>query len=113
MTEEEKKELGLKSDLDNLVSQSYAKLGLLTFFTSGEKETRAWTTPAESSAPKAASVIHSDFEKYFLFANIIDWQKLIESGGWKKAKEVGAIRREGKDYVMQEGDVVEFIIGKR
>lgn len=113
MTEEEKRELGLKSDLDNLVRQSYAKLNLLTFFTSGEKETRAWTTAGSSSAPKAASVIHSDFEQFFLFTNVINWQKLIESGGWKKAKEVGAIRREGKEYQMQEGDVVEFIIGKR
>ncbi len=113
MTEEEKKELGLKSDLDNLVRQSYGKLGLLTFFTSGEKETRAWTTEFASSAPEAASAIHSDFERYFLFANIINWQRLIDAGGWKKAKEIGAIRREGKDYRMQEGDVVEFVIGKR
>ena len=113
MSEEEKKELELESTLNNLVRQSYETLGLTTFFTSGDKETRAWTTRKGSLAPEGASAIHSDFEKFFLFVNAINYTKLLELGGWKKAKEVGAIRREGKDYVMQEGDVVEFVIGKR
>ncbi len=113
MSDEDKKELELESHLDNLVRQSYSVLGLISFFTSGDKETRAWTTRENSTAPQAAAVIHSDFEKYFLFANAINYEKLLSIGSWKKAKEVGSIRREGKEYIMQEGDVVEFVIGKR
>lgn len=113
MTNEDKVELNLKSNLDNLVRHSYGLLGLLTFFTSGEKETRAWTTLKGSSAPEAAAAIHSDFQDFFMFANVINYQKLLEIGSWKKAKEMGLIRREGRDYIMQEGDTVEFVIGKR
>jgi len=112
ITPEEQKELGLKSQLDNLVRRSYSLLELLIFFTSGDKETRAWEVRKGASAPEAAGVIHSDFEKLFISANVIDWKKLLETGSWKKARELGAMRREGKGYLMQEGDVVEFLIGK-
>jgi ribosome-binding ATPase len=109
---EEQDELGLKSQLDDLVRHSYALLGLLTFFTSGDKETRAWEVKKGALAPQAAGVIHSDFEKNFISANVISWQKLLEAGSWKKARETGHIRREGKEYRMQEGDTVEFLVGK-
>ena len=109
---EEQVELGLKTQLDNLVRHSYELLGLLTFFTSGDKETRAWEVKMGALAPQAAGVIHSDFEKNFISANVIGWQKLLEASSWKKARELGQIRREGKEYLMQEGDVVEFLVGK-
>jgi len=112
ISSEERDELELKSQLDNLVRHSYDLLGLLTFFTSGDKETRAWEAKRGAPAPQAAGVIHSDFEKNFISANVISWEKLLEAGSWKKARELGQIRREGKEYVMQEGDVVEFLIGK-
>jgi len=83
---EEQDDLGLESQLDNLVRHSYNLLGLLTFFTSGDKETRAWETIIGALAPQAAGVIHSDFEKNFISANVINWQKLLEAGSWKKAR---------------------------
>ena len=109
---DEQKELELISKLENIVRHSYSLLGLSTFFTSGDKETRAWTIPKNCSAPEAAGVIHSDFQKLFISANVINWQKLLEAESWKNAREKGLIRREGKNYLMQEGDVVEFLIGK-
>ena len=109
---DEQKELELLSKLENIVRHSYGLLGLGTFFTSGDKETRAWTIQKSCSAPEAAGVIHSDFQKLFISANIINWQKLLDSGSWKNAREKGLIRREGKNYLMQEGDVVEFMVGK-
>jgi len=109
---EEQDDLGLKSQLDNLVRHSYDLLGLLTFFTSGDKETRAWEVRKGALAPEAAGVIHSDFQKNFISASVVGWQKLLETGSWKKARELGQIRREGKLYLIQEGDVVEFLIGK-
>lgn len=112
ITPEEREELGLKTQLDNLVRRSYELLGLLTFYTSGDKETRAWEVRKGALSPEAAGVIHSDFEKLFISANVIDWEKLLEAGSWKKARELGTIRREGKEYQLQEGDVVEFLIGR-
>ncbi len=110
MSEEEKKELELKSNIDSLIVAAYNLLGLETFLTTGEKETRAWTFKKGSSAPEAAAVIHTDFQEKFIRAEVIDWQKLLEIGSWGKAKEVGAIKMVGKDYIMQDGDVVEFRI---
>jgi len=112
ITPEEQKELDLKSQLDDLVRHSYELLGLLTFFTSGDKETRAWTTLKGALAPEAAGVIHSDFKNLFISANVINWQELIKAGSWKKARESGLLRREGKEYQMQEGDTVEFLVGR-
>ncbi len=102
-------ELGLdESGLDKLIKASYKLLNLVTFFTAGPKETRAWTCKAGTKAPGAAGIIHTDFEKGFIKAEVIDWQVLIECGGYATARERGLLRQEGKDYVIQDGDVVHF-----
>lgn len=106
------KELGLKeSGLDQLIKASYELLGLITFLTTGEKETRAWTVKGGTKGPKAAGVIHTDFEKAFIRAEVINWQDLLNAGGEAAAREKGQLRIEGKDYVMQDGDVVHFRVG--
>jgi GTP-binding protein YchF len=99
------------SGISALAEAAYTKLGLMSFLTAGEKEVRAWTIPANTLAPKAAGVIHTDFEQKFIKAEVINWQLFTELGGWKKAREAGKVRVEGKDYRMQEGDVVDFKIG--
>lgn len=102
-------DLGLKeSGLNRLVKASYKLLGLISFLTSGEDETRAWTIKEGTKAPQAAGKIHSDFEKGFIRAECIDWETLLEIGSYVKAKELGKVRSEGKDYVMKDGDVVLF-----
>ena len=102
-------DLGLKeSGLNRLVKASYKLLGLISFLTAGEPETRAWTIKEGTKAPQAAGKIHSDFEKGFIRAECIDWQLLLECGNYTKAKELGKVRSEGKDYVMKDGDVVLF-----
>lgn len=107
------KELGLKeSGLDKLIKVSYELLGLITFFTTGPDETRAWTVKSGAKAPEAAGVIHTDFEKGFIRAEVINWDKFIEAGGEVKAREKGLIRTEGKDYIMQDGDVCNFLFNK-
>ena len=83
-------------------------LGLRTFLTTGEKETRAWTFRAGAKAPEAAGVIHTDFQRGFIRAETIQWDELLECGSWAKAREVGKARVEGKDYVVQDGDVMDF-----
>ena len=112
MSPKEAEGLGLKSRLKDIVQHSYQLLSQLTFYTSGEKETRSWTTKKGALAPEAAGVIHSDFQKNFIRANVINWQKLLDVGSWKDAREKGLIRQEGKSYVMRKGDVVEFVTGK-
>lgn len=103
------KELQIESSgLDRLIKKSYNILGLITYFTSGEMETKAWTIPAGAKAPQAAGVIHTDFEKGFIRAEIISWKDLVDYGGEAKAKEKGLVRLEGKDYVMKDGDVAHF-----
>jgi len=103
------KELKLESSgLDKLIKKSYEILGLITFLTTGPTESRAWTIKKGAKAPQAAGVIHTDFEKNFIRAEVINWQKLLEVGSEAKAKELGLIRIEGKDYVMQDGDTVYF-----
>jgi hypothetical protein len=107
------KELGIeKSGLDKLITASYKLLGLETFFTTGKDETRAWTIKKGSKAPQAAAEIHTDFEKGFVRAEVINWKKFIEAGGENKAKELGLIRTEGKDYIVQDGDICNFLINK-
>ncbi|MDD7456966.1 MAG: redox-regulated ATPase YchF [Clostridia bacterium] len=102
-------EMGIeKSGLDQLVSACYKLLGLISYLTAGEKETRAWTIKKGTKAPQAAGKIHSDFEKGFIRAEIVDYNVLLECGSVAKARELGKVRSEGKDYVMQENDVVEF-----
>lgn len=117
LSEEEQKEyikeLGLEqSGLDKLIKASYKLLGLLTFFTTGSDETRAWTVKAGSKAPQAAGAIHTDFEKGFIRAEVIGWEKFIEAGSEAVAREKGWIRTEGKEYVMRDGDICNFLFNK-
>lgn len=102
-------ELGLEeSGLNKLVKASYRLLGLMSFLTAGKPETRAWTIKIGTKAPQAAGKIHSDFERGFIRAEIVDYNTLIELGSFNLAKEKGKVRSEGKDYVMRDGDVVLF-----
>ncbi|GFH10368.1 Obg-like ATPase 1, partial [Haematococcus lacustris] len=94
--------------LSNLITATYSTLGLRTYFTSGEKETRAWTIRQGMTAPQAAGVIHSDFEKGFIRAETIAYHDYLKNNGYTGAKEAGALRLEGKEYVVQEGDVMLF-----
>jgi len=103
------KELGLaESGLDKIIKQAYKTLGLITFITAGPKESKAWTCPAGSKAPQAAGKIHTDFEKGFIRAEVIQWDKLLEAGGYPQSRDKGWLRVEGKEYVVQDGDVVHF-----
>lgn len=104
-------EYGLtESGLDRLVKASYRLLGLISYLTAGEKETRAWTIVKGTKAPQAAGKIHSDFERGFIRAEVVDYATLLECGSFNAAKERGKVRSEGKDYVMQDNDVVLFRI---
>ncbi|CAN5510104.1 redox-regulated ATPase YchF [soil metagenome] len=101
--------LGLgEGALPRFVRAAYHLLGLRTFFTTGEKESRAWTFRAGAKAPQAAGVIHTDFERGFIRAEVIRWDELLEVGSWPKAREVGKLRIEGKDYEVADGDVLEI-----
>ena len=97
-----------ESGLDKLARVGFDTLGLQTYLTAGEKEARAWTIHKGDTAPKAAGVIHTDFEKGFIKAEIVSYDDLIEAGSMAAAKAAGKVRMEGKDYVMQDGDIVEF-----
>ncbi len=115
LSDEEKKEfieeLGLEeSGLDKLIKASYKLLGLITFFTTGEIETRAWTVKTGSKAPQAAAVIHTDFEKGFIRAEIISYENFIALGGEQEARNVGKLQSEGKDYIIKDGDVCHFLV---
>ncbi len=104
-----KQELGIKtSGLEKLVMASYDLLGLMSFLTAGEKEVRAWTITKGTKAPGAAGKIHTDFEKGFIKAEVVSYADLVEAGNFLKAKEKGKVRIEGKDYVVQDGDVMLF-----
>ena len=101
--------MGLEeSGLDKVIKSSYDLLGLMSFLTAGKKETRAWTIKKGTKAPQAAGKIHTDFERGFIKAEIISYDDLVKCGSEQKAKEQGLIRLEGKDYVMKDGDIVEF-----
>lgn len=93
-------------NISELIKKAYKILGLISFFTTGEDETRAWTIKKETKAPQAAGEIHGDFEKKFIKAETIEWSRLLEAGGWQQAKQKGWLRLEGKEYVVQEGDVM-------
>ena len=120
LSEEEKKEYleEIKSTCDNkiekiptlddLIKLSFDTVWLMYFFTSGEKETKAWTIKKWSTAPQAAWVIHSDFERGFIKAEVVNWKDFVEVGWWSKAREKGLVRMEGKDYIVQDGDVILF-----
>jgi len=103
------KDVGVTSSgVDNLIKSAYRILGLMSFLTAGEKEVRAWTIPTGTKAPQAAGEIHTDIERGFIRAEIISYDDLVRVGSEKAAKEQGLARLEGKDYVMREGDVVNF-----
>jgi len=107
----EVEELGLKSQLDQLITSCYTVLDLITFFTvAGGKETRAWTLKKGLKAPDAGGVVHSDFKEKFIRAEVIPWQKLLEANSWKDAREKGWLQIVGRDYIVQDGDVIEFKI---
>jgi GTP-binding protein YchF len=98
---------GLKeSGLERLISATYALLGLMSFLTAGEDEVRAWTIPQNSSAVKAAGAIHSDFEKKFIRAEVVNWKALVDHGGYAGVREKGQLRLEGKEYIVKDGDVL-------
>ena len=102
-------ELGLKeSGLDQLIKKAYELLGLQTFFTEGEKECRAWTFKKGMKAPECAGVIHTDFEKGFIKAEVVSYDDFMKYGSWSKARDAGKLRLEGKDYVFQDGDITVF-----
>lgn len=106
--EREELELPLATKLDALIQRSYQLLELITFLTTGADETRAWTLRKGSTAPQAGGVIHSDFEQYFIKAEVINWRVLLNAGSLGKAREQGLVRTEGKDYIIQDGDVIEI-----
>jgi ribosome-binding ATPase YchF (GTP1/OBG family) len=93
-------------DLSGLIRKAYAVLSLISFFTTGEDETRAWTIVKGWKAPQAAGAIHTDFEKKFIRAEVVGYDSLVSCGGWNQAKQKGLLRLEGKDYVVQDGDVL-------
>ncbi|MBI2068505.1 MAG: YchF family ATPase [Candidatus Yanofskybacteria bacterium] len=114
-TADEKKEylteFGIKeSGLDQLIKKAYKTLGLVTFLTTGEDESRAWTAHIGDFIPKASRAIHTDFEKLFIRAEVINWKTLLESGGYAPARSKGLLRTVGRDYIIREGDVVEIKI---
>ena len=102
--------LAKEDGINELIQKSYKLLGLATYFTTGEKETRAWTIKAGSTAPVAAAAIHTDFQQKFIRAEVVFWSDLLESGSMVNAKAKGLVRTEGKEYVVKDGDVIEFKI---
>jgi len=106
------KDLGVeKSGLERLIQKAFSTLGLITFLTAGEKEVRAWTIKAGINAQEASGVIHTDFIKKFIKADIVNFDDFVGNGGWKACRELGKVRVEGRDYIMKDGEVVEFKIG--
>jgi len=110
MSKEEASDMGITSNIDQLTIEAYKLLGLITFLTTGADETRAWTIKKGWTAPLAGTAIHNDFKDKFIRAEVINWEKLLEAGSWSKARELGTLRLEGKEYVVQDGDVIEFKI---
>jgi len=110
LSQQERKDLGLPelSETDALIKKSYELLNLITFLTTGEDETRAWTIKKGDTAPVAGSAIHSDFQEKFVKAEVVFWKDLLDNSGYAKAREQGKIRTEGKEYIVRDGDVIEF-----
>ncbi|MBI5356708.1 redox-regulated ATPase YchF [Candidatus Collierbacteria bacterium] len=100
------------SGLDRIITECFHKLGLISFLTAGKIEVKAWPIKKGSTAPQAAGTIHSDFEKLFIRAEIIEWEKMVEAGSWAEAKNLGWVRTEGRDYLVKDGEVCNFLIGK-
>ncbi|MEK7173679.1 MAG: DUF933 domain-containing protein, partial [Patescibacteria group bacterium] len=107
---EEAGDLKEMSRIDALIKKAYETVGLITFLTTGEDETRAWAIPKNSTAPRAGRAIHSDFEEKFIRAEVIGFENLVKAGSYAKARELGLLQTKGKDYIVQDGDVVEFRI---
>ena len=115
LDEEEKNEFRREygsqgSGVDSLIRACYNRLGLMSYFTTGEKETRAWTVKIGSTGPEAGAAIHTDFKDKYIRAQVVTFDDLVETGSFKNAREEGKLRTEGKDYVVQDGDVIEFMI---
>mgnify|MGYP003552825010 FL=1 len=115
LSDEEKnefrREYGAQSNgVEALIRAAYHRLGLMSYFTTGEKETRAWTVPINATGPKAASAIHTDFEKKYIRAQVVPFNDLVAAGSIAKARELGKLRTEGKEYIVKDGDVIEFMI---
>ncbi len=113
LSEEEKEEFladlgAASSGLDKLVEASYSLLGLISFLTAGEDECRAWTIKKGTKAPQAAGKIHTDFERGFIKAEVVNYQDLLDNGSLSAAREKGIVGMEGKDYVVKDGDVILF-----
>jgi len=107
----ELEELGASSEFDKLILNCYNTLDLITFYTiAGGKEARAWTVARNSKVVKAGGVVHSDFEEKFIRAEVLNWKALSETGSWQKAKESGLLKTVGRDYIVQDGDIIEFKI---
>jgi ribosome-binding ATPase YchF (GTP1/OBG family) len=106
-----RREFGVLDDgIDDLIRAAYRLLGLISFLTTGEDETRAWTIKSGSAAPEAGAAIHTDFHEKFIRAEVVPYEKLVEAGSHAAAREKGWLRTEGKEYVVKDGDVVEFKI---
>lgn len=107
--EEYETELGIETvGLEKLIQKAYEYLGLISYFTAGEKEARAWTINKGDIAPKAAGVIHTDFEKKFIAADVVSYEHFVQYGGWEGARDAGKVRLEGRDYIVQDGDIMIF-----
>ena len=107
-----RQEFGIREDgLSNLIRGAYATLELISFFTTGEDETRAWTVPDESAAPVAGAAIHTDFLDKFIRAEVVSYDDLVTAGGWSQAREKAKLRTEGKEYIVKDGDVIVFLHG--
>jgi GTP-binding protein YchF len=104
-----KEDLGVVSDgIDVMIREAYELLGLMSYFTTGEDETRAWTVRRGATAPEAGAAIHTDFRERFIRADVIFWKDLIEAGSWAVARETAKLKTEGKEYIVKDGDVIEF-----
>ncbi len=99
-----------ESGLHRLIRIAYEALGLMTYFTTGPDETRAWTVKRGATAPEAGRAIHSDSQEKFIRAEVIGWEALLAAGSWAAARSKGALQTEGKEYIVQDGDVIEFKI---
>jgi ribosome-binding ATPase len=110
MTDEEAKEMDMVSHIPTLVTEAYTLLGLMTYFTTGPEEARAWTVKVGSTGPQAGAAIHGDFEEKFIRAEVVGWETLLEAGSWSNARDKGTLRLEGKSYIVQDGDVIIFKI---
>lgn len=101
----------LDSGIDSLIRAAYHRLGLMSYFTTGEKETRAWTVKNGSTGPQAGAAIHTDFETRYIRAQVVTFEDLVRCGSFAKAREEGKLRTEGKEYIVKDGDVIEFMVG--